>query len=98
MKEPEFKKIEGVFGYRDIATCVGETIKCDYIEEVVYFDAICLNGTYRCQAPVGDVMKHTNYLPTWDFWCELKESGKMRDVEVAYSFTDNDNVVHLAVL
>ena len=98
MKEPKFKTIEGAFGKQNIVTCVGETIEYDGLENIVYFDAICLNGTYRCQASVGDVMKHTNYLPTWDFWCELKESGKMRDVEVAYSFTDNDNVVHLAVL
>ena len=98
MRKPEFMRKEGAFGNRDIAICVGETLECDYAEEVVYFDAVCLNGTYRCQAPVGDVMKHTDYLPTWGFWRELKRSGKMRDIEVAYSFIDNDNVVHLAVL
>lgn len=98
MKEPKFKAIKGVFEKQNIVTCIGETIEYDSLENIVYFDAICLNGTYKCQVPVGDVMKSTYMIPDWGYWKEIKDNKEMRDIDVYYLHTDDDNIVHLLVL
>lgn len=98
MKEPKFKAIEGVFEKQNIVTCIGETIEYDSLGNIVYFDAICLNGTYKCQVPVGDVMKSTYMIPDWGYWKKIKDNKEMRDIDVYYLHTDDDNIVHLLVL
>lgn len=98
MKEPKSKAIEGVFEKQNIVTCIGETIEYDSLENIVYFDTICLNGTYKCQVPVGDAMKSTYMIPDWGYWKEIKDNKEMRDIDVYYLHTDDDNIVHLLVL
>lgn len=98
MNKPEFRYAEGVFGTQDaVVTCIGETIKFDNSRENVYFDAICLNGVYKCESPIGSETERTDYLPTFDYWKKIQKNKELKEIKASYHKWTGD-VIQLVLM